>query len=321
MPDPRELPWYAHVPVNVFGMVLGLAGLGHLWRQATFLGGYATAVADALLIVAALCFAALALAYSAKAVRHSAAVARDLAHPIRHCFFAAISMSMLLLAGGAAQLWPSLAHGVWVAGAVLHFAVAMVCVSLWLQNAFAVEQAGPAWFLPVVGGAIAPIMPVGSAASELSWAMFSLAVALGLPVAGLVLFRVAFRPSPPPAALPTLVILIAPAPILFLAWLKLNGGVVDPFARGLYYFGLAMTLALVAMAPRLVRAPFSLAWWAFTFPVVAMASAALEFYRVLGSVAFAAIAAAYFVVANAVVLVVLSRTLSALLRRRLFVAE
>jgi tellurite resistance protein len=321
MSELRELPWYAHVPVNVFGMVLGLAGLGHLWRQATDLGGYATAVADALFVVAALCFVALALAYSAKAARHPVAVARDLRHPIRHCFFAAISMSMLLLAGAAARLSPDLARGLWLAGAILQFAVAVICTSLWLQNTFAVEQAGPAWFLPIIGGAIGPIMPVEGATSELSWAMFSLAAGLGLPVVALVLFRVAFRPPPPPPALPTLAILIAPAPILFLAWLKLNGGVLDPFARALYFFGLAMTLALVAAAPRFIRAPFSVAWWSYTFPVVAMASAAVEFFRHLGSPAFGAIAAGYFLVANAIVLVVLSRTLSALLGRRLFVPE
>jgi hypothetical protein len=52
-----------------------------------------------------------------------------------------------------------------------------------------------------------------------------------------------------------------------------------------------------------------------------MASAAVEFHRHLGSPAFGAIAAGYFLVANGIVLVVLSRTLSALLRRRLFVPE
>jgi tellurite resistance protein len=321
LPESVGLPWYARVPTNAFGAVLGLAGLGLLWRQSAFLTGAAGWVAAPILILAAAVFVALGGACVLKAVRFPQAVMRETAHPVRHAFFGAISMAALLLAGAAQPAWPSLAAALWLAGATFHFTVAVVCLGLWLRGAFTLDQVGPAWLIPTVGGVLATIFAPDPAASEVSRLMFALACSFGGGVFALGLFRVAFRPPLPAPAIPTVAILLAPPGLMFLAWVRLNGGEVDALASGLFHLGLTLTLVLIAWIPRFAAIPFSLAWWAYTFPVVAMATAAMEFHRLAGDEASAWIAAVYFAAANAIVLLVLFRSAGAMSRGSLFPPE
>jgi tellurite resistance protein len=311
-------PWFARVPVNAFGSVLGLAGLGLLWRQSVFATALAPTAATAFLVLAAVAFAALSVAYAAKCVLFPGAIAREVSHPVRHAFFGTISMSLMLFAEAARPAAPEVGRALWLIGATAHFAIAIVCVGVWLRGRFTVDQANPAWLIPTVGGILAPITSPPPAANEVSWLIFSVVMTFGVAVILLSLFRLAFRPPIAAPALPTVAILLAPPGLMLLAWLRLDGGAVDPLARGLYYFGIAVTLLLLAWIPRFAAVPFSLAWWAYTFPVAAAATAAVEFHRHVSGSAFAVIAAAYFVLANVVVMVVLYRTATALIAGRLF---
>jgi tellurite resistance protein len=315
------LPWYARVPVNAFGAVLGLAGLGLLWRQSVFAADAAPAIALVLLALAGVAFVTLAAAYVAKCVRFPAEVARDAVHPVRHAYFGTISMSLLLFAAAAQPDAPGLARVLWLSGAILHFALAVACAGVWLGGRYALDQVSPAWLIPSVGGILAPIASPPPAANEISWLMFAVPMTFGVAILVLNFIRLAFRPPLPPPVIPTVAILLAPPGLLLLAWLRLDGGAVDPLARGLYYAGVTLTIVLVAWIPRFAAVPFSLAWWNYTFPVAAMSTAAMEFHRHVEGSAFAVIAVAYFALANIVIFVVCYRSVVALLGGRLLPRE
>ncbi len=74
---------------------------------------------------------------------------------------------------------------------------------------------------------------------------------------------------------PSLIILVAPFEVGFLAYLNIKGQV-DMFAAVLSYFGLFIfTITFLKVFRR--RLPFMLTWWAVGFPIAALANAALKY--------------------------------------------
>lgn len=287
-------------PVGLFGMVLGLGGLGLLWGQFAWLA----VPARAMLAIAAIAFVVLAAFYAAKAVRAPQAVAAEWRHPAAHCFFPAITMSILVLAQGALPHAWSIATALFWIGCVGQGALAVVIVARWLGGAFARDEMTPGWFLPTFGGMVASVAGVPLGEYEAAWAFFLFGAVTGIPLMGLVLRRLWLGPLPLPAA-PQLAILTAPIALSFIAWLALNGGVLDPIGYGLFVAEWALIGFALARARPLVGIPFGLGWWALSFPLDLTASATLMFARLepLG-LALAALA-------SAVILYLFVRTLIA----------
>ncbi|MNT95933.1 potassium-tellurite ethidium and proflavin transporter [compost metagenome] len=78
---------------------------------------------------------------------------------------------------------------------------------------------------------------------------------------------------------PSLMILVAPFEVGFLAYANLFG--IDRFAAMLFYFGLFLAVVLGFKVFRR-DVPFAPSWWAISFPLAALANAALKYAHVQG---------------------------------------
>ncbi|MBF0333078.1 MAG: SLAC1 anion channel family protein [Alphaproteobacteria bacterium] len=328
MSDATPLPaasphpgWLAHVPVPLFAVVMGVAGLGLAWRKAHEVLSVPEAVGEALCALSAVLFVSIAGLYAAKALRFPVETRREFDHPVRSSFFAAISISLMLLAAGAFPHWPDLARGVWLAGATLHLALTLRVLSRWLLHRHEIQHASPAWFIPVVGNIVAPILGVRLGLVEVSWFFFSVGMLFWPPLLAIVLYRLIFHEDMPPRMAPTLFVLLPPPAIGFLSWVALNGGVVDAPARMLFHAALFLTLLLLSLWRHFQKTPFAVSWWAYTFPLDAVTLAALQYATMTGAPAIAWMASALLVVSTLVVGAVLVRTVSAMLADALFVPE
>lgn len=313
--------WLAHVPAPLFAMVMGTAGLGLAWRKAHEIAGLPQAVGEAVLAAAAVLFVAVAALYGAKLAKHPAAVQGEFNHPVRAAFFPTMSISLLLLAMGAHPHAPALGFSLWAAGAALHLTLTVRTVGRWLSHKHEIGHVNPAWFIPVVGNIIVPILGVRLGYAELSWFFFSVGAVFWLLLFTIVLYRLIFHDDLPPRLQPTLFILIAPPAIGFLSYLALSGGVLDGFARTLVHTALFLALVLAAMAGRFRRLPFAVSWWAYTFPLDALAIASLHYAGIEGGLATRSIGIVALGTATLVVAGVLARTLRALSTGSLFVPE
>jgi tellurite resistance protein len=122
--------------------------------------------------------------------------------------------------------------------------------------------------------------------------------------------RVLFHQPLPEGLMPTFFILIAPPAVGFIAYTQLTGEL-DAFARILYYTGLFLTLLLITQAPRFLRLQFYLSWWAYSFPLAAIATASLIMYQLTGSTTFAVIGWILLSLVTLVVVYLLYRTAKA----------
>jgi len=314
--------WLVHVPVPLFATVMGLGGLGLAWRRAHEALGLPSVVGEAVLALAAVAFVAVAGLYLSKALRHPAAVKAEFAHPVRSSFFPTISIGLMILAGAALPYAPKVAEMVWLFAAALHLTFAVTLMGRWIGRPHELQTFNPAWFIPVVGNVLAPLVGVRLGYVEVSWFFFAVGVVFWLALLPVLLYRVIFHDMVPARLVPTLFIFLAPPAVGFLSYMQLNGGVLDAAARVLFFTALFTALLLVRLAPMFLKVPFAVSWWAFTFPSAATAVAGLSYHHALGGgAASATLAGALLAAATVIVALVTLRTLKALADRALFVPE
>lgn len=312
----------AHMPVSMFSIVMGLAGTTIAVERAEHLWGWSLSPSWVLLAVTALVFVAISLAYLAKFVLHRQHVIAEFNHPIRLSFFPAISIGMLLLAIASMGLFPRVALYLWVAGAAVQLLFTLAILSNWMHHeTFQVQHSSPAWFIPIVGNILVPIAGVPLGFHEVSWFYFSVGLMMWTPLLAVLLNRFFFHPMIPSKLLPTLFILIAPPALGFISWVKLHNGVVDDAARLFYYFGLFVTLLLLAQAKYFMKVSFALPWWAYTFPVAAMTIATAVMLEKVGGTFFVMLFPMLLTVLIVLVSVISVRTVMAMLRGQICVPE
>lgn len=310
-----------HVPVTIFAMVMGVAGLGLAWRKAETVLGASPLFGNALLILAALLFAAAAITYTLKLVRFPKAVRGEFDHPIRSSFFATIPIAMLLLATGLHPFAPNAAGWMWGVGAIVQLTFTIRIFARWIIHRQDIAHANPAWFIPIVGNIIVPILGMRLGQTDVSWFFFSIGMVFWMPMLAIILYRVIFHDDLPPRLAPTLFILVPPPAIGYLSWMSLVG-TEDAFALILVNAALFTTLVLLVLAPRFTKLPFAVSWWAFTFPLDAAALAALEhLHHNPNSWMYAAAGPLLLALATIVVAVVLGRTVAGTAKGTLFVPE
>ncbi|WFS03610.1 hypothetical protein [Rhizobium tumorigenes] len=181
------------------------------------------------------------------------------------------------------------------------------------------EHMLPALLIP--GVATLDIAVTGSA-MPFPWAheINLLAFAVGSVIAGvlvvLIFGRLRHEVSLPLAMRPSLLILIAPFSVGFLAYTNLTGRI-DMFASSLFYFALFLLLVLV---PKILcaRIPFSVHWWAIGFPLAAMSLASFRYASAVASPALQVFATGLFACLAGAIAILSARTLFIIASGRLF---
>ncbi|MDR6855823.1 SLAC1 anion channel family protein [Variovorax guangxiensis] len=267
-----------HLPVNLFASVMGLSGLALAWRLARDSLGAPALVGEAIGAFAWGVFVLVSLGYLAKLAKHPQAVHAEFHHPVAGNFFGTIVISILLLSAVAEPYSAPAARAVWTVGVLATFALSFVVVSRLLKGQVDASHAVPAWLIPgvatldiaVTGGH----MPMAWAA-EVNLLAGAVGAVLALVLFAMIVSRLVHQDPLAPGMTPSLMILVAPFAVGFLAYSNIVGGI-DRFGALLFYFALFM---FAVVAPKVFRpsVKFSAAWWAIGFPMAALVNAALKY--------------------------------------------
>ncbi len=257
---------------------MGLSGLALAWRIAHGSLGAPAVVGEAIGAFALGVFVLVALGYLTKLVKHPKAVQAEFRHPIAGSFFGTIAISVLLLSAVVEPHGAAVARAIWTMGAVATFALSFVAVSRLLKGEVDPSHAVPAWIIPCVATLDIPVtgghMPMAWA-PEINLLACATGAVMALLLFAMILGRLVHRAPLAPAMTPSLMILVAPFAVGFLAYSNVVGGI-DRFSAMLFYFGLFM---FAVVAPKVFRPSigFSPAWWAIGFPMAALVNASLRY--------------------------------------------
>ena len=307
-----ESPWLERFPIQMFGVVMGLGGLGNAWLVAARTWDLPPAIGITLVRLAGFVFVGLLLTVAAKLVRHRDAVAAEFRHPVKSNFFGAISVSAIIMSIAFRDDWPEVARVAWIAGASLHFVLAVTFMRRWVLEQQDEAEMTPAWFIPIAGNFLVPVGGVPLGFVEISWFFFSVALVFWLVLFTIAMHRVVFCAPLSEKSVPTLFILLAPPSIGLSAYFAFTGGEAGPLAHIFYCFGLFVAILIASLANRFLQVHYFLSWWAMTFPSSAWAGACISYYKVHPTPATAVVAGLALLIATGLLAVVFMRTLVAL---------
>jgi tellurite resistance protein len=299
------------VHVGFYGAVMGLAGLGLTARAAAplFPGAirapaYFTELWVALGVAA---FVVLVSAYLAKLLRYPASVKEDFTNPLTMGFCGALPVGMALVAGGIAPYFVSLADILWWASFALLLAFQAWALVRWLSGGIELAQVNAGWLILMVGGIVLPGPGLALGHAEAARFTFGVSASAAPVLMALLFYRAVTGPPLVPALRPSWFILLVPPSLIYA-----NGVALYPdagFLEVLYPFALVLAMGLLIYSRQLARWPFGPPWWAFTFPLDALAYAAVRYAQDHPSELWKSIAGVALALATLVVTVVLVRTL------------
>ncbi|HEY8067719.1 MAG TPA: hypothetical protein VIF38_02415 [Burkholderiales bacterium] len=309
------------VPVGLFGAVMGLAGLGVACRAASSVLPLPPLLSEFWFGVALFALLALLASYAVKTLRHADAVRDEFANPALIGFCAALPVGMTLVAAGVEPQSRTLAQLLWWCGVPVMLALQGWALTLLFSGRARLAHVNGGWLIVLVGGIVMPFAGLPLGHEDLSAGMFGVSALAAPFVVGAILYRAYAGPELPPALRPSLFVLLVPPSLIYVNGDTLWPGQGAVHLQYLYYLALPLAAALLVSARGFWRWPFGAPWWAFTFPLDALAGAAAHFARAHPAGPWRLLAGGLLLLATAAVVLVLLRTLLALQRGSLFVQK
>lgn len=303
------------IHIGFYGAVMGLAGLGLTARSAASVWpGVLRAPAyftEPWVLLGAIALAVLIPLYVLKGL---ASLKEDFTNPMLMGFCGALPLGMALVAGGIGPYLPAVAPLLWWAAFALLTVFQVWALVRFLSGGLSIGEINPGWLIILVGGIVIPGPGVSLGLVDPSRFSFGVSATAAPILMALLFYRAIAGPALPEGLRPTWFILLVPPSLIYANGLALFPEVT--FLENLFYFALALVAALLVVSRSFLRWPFGPPWWAFTFPLDALAYAAARFAQDHPTPLWRGVCAATLLLATAAVLIVLLRTLRNAASRR-----
>ncbi|XP_037472787.1 S-type anion channel SLAH2-like [Triticum dicoccoides] len=279
LPKDETWPFLLRFPISAFGMCLGVSSQAMLWKtlesepSTKFLHVHPV-VNHVLWWISVALMVVVSITYLLKIVFYFEAVRREFHQPVRANFFFAPWIACLFLVKGVPHPVWEIHHAVWY---VLMAPILCLDLKIYGQWMSSDERrlskvANPSNHLAVVGNFVGALLGARMGLRELP--IFFFAVGLAHYV---VLFVTLYQQLPtnvqlPKELHPVFFLFVAAPSVASMAWTRISGEFNDG-AKLLYFVSLFLYMSLVARVNLFRGFRFSLAWWAYTFPMTSVALA------------------------------------------------
>lgn len=309
-----------NLPAGYFGMVLGTIGMGFAWRYASTIWPVSHAIGDSLVILAIVMWGLLSLAFISRAVRFPRSVIEEITHPIASSFVSLFPATTMLVSIGVTPWDRPLALVLFGIGVTIQLGyAAWQTAGLW-RGEHPESATTPGLYLPTVANNFISTMACGAlgfndaglvflGAGVFSWITLEPAIVQRLRSGG----------ELPLPLRTSLGIQLAPALVACSAWLSVNGGHADVFAKMLFGYGLLQLLFMLRLMPWYLRQAFNASFWSFSFGISALATTSLHLGHASGEGFYHHLALPMFIFTNVIIGLLLIRTLVLLLQGKLLI--
>ena len=315
-----ELNRLKFFPIMMYAIVMGLSGLTITYQKAAEFVGFPHFLGYILMGITTLVFLVISAVYILKQIRYPQAVAKEFAHPVRINFFSAISISMLMLAIIYKDVYPSISAFFWYPGMIFHLTMTLYTIRFWINNDQEVAFANPAWFIPIVGNILVPVGGIGFVNEQILMFFFSIGLFFWVVLFTVLLNRIIFHNQLAQKFMPTLFIFLAPPAVGFISYYKMIGEL-DTFAFFLFNVAVFFTLLLAFMYKNFMKLKFFISWWAFVFPVAAMAIASMLMYHITQNIGIYYLALIMIAVTTLMTAIVLFKTIQHMQKHEICIQE
>ncbi len=310
-----------HFPVQLFAVVMGLSGLAIVYAKAYHILDMPYWIYGVTLLVDTVLFFGIFIVYMLKWLIYPEAVKKEFYHPVKSSFMAAIAISFLLVSIAYYDFAPTVSILFWYIGAPLQLFLTLTVIRYWINNDLKVVHANPAWFIPIVGNILVPVVGVDAAPLYISLFFFSIGLFFWIVLFTIMINRIIFHHPLAKKLIPTLFIFIAPPSVGFISYFRITSGSIDIFSMVLYFIALFTLLLLLFMVKIFDTKEFFISWWAYTFPLAAVTIATLLIYMTFGNTISYSGSVLLIILTSAVVGFVTVKTLQACKAEKICISE
>ncbi|XP_063946681.1 S-type anion channel SLAH2 isoform X2 [Daucus carota subsp. sativus] len=284
LPEDKQWPFLLRYPISSFGLCLGVSSQAIMWKNlatSTTMGflHVSQKVNIVLWCLSIVLFTIVAFTYILKIVFYFEAVRREYYHPIRVNFFFAPWIALLFLALGVPpSLTKDLHAALWYVLMTPILILELKIYGQWMSGGQRrlSKVANPSNHLSVVGNFVGALL--GATMGLKEGPIFFFAVGLAHYT---VLFVTLYQRLPtnetlPKELHPVFFLFVAAPSVASMAWARIQGSF-DFGARIAYFIALFLYFSLAVRVNFFRGFRFSLAWWAYTFPMTGAAIATLRY--------------------------------------------
>lgn len=267
------------LPLSLFGIPLGLAGLGAGWSAARATLGAPAWPEEVLYGAASAIWLILTTIYLLRGMRRKGAFRADLRHQIAGPFASFIPLVGILLSAHYTEYFPALGTWVCVAFIAALTVVATQLFAHWVTGGVSMQSIHPGYFLPVVAGSFVASIGFSTIhAHDAALAAFGIGAFFWLVVGTVVTVRLMTAGALPPAAKTGLSAYLAAPATASVAWMVSHPGPMGALQLGLTGVLTMMLLMQLFLIGEYRKLTFSPLFWVFTFPVATTANYAVRWF-------------------------------------------
>ncbi|MGY5957127.1 dicarboxylate transporter/tellurite-resistance protein TehA [Kosakonia sp. BK9b] len=309
-----------NLPAGYFGIVLGIIGLGFAWRFAATIWPVGVVPATTLILLAIVIWAVLMAAFLIRLLRHRHTLLEEITHPLKSSFVSLVPATSMLVAIGIVPWSYALALGLFLVSVCVQLTyAAWQTAGLW-RGSHPKEATTPGLYLPTVANNFISAMACGALGfNDVGMLFLGAGIFSWLSLEPTILSRLRNLGEMPPAVRTSLGIQMAPAFVACSAWLSVNGGEIDVFAKLLFGYGLLQMLFTIRLIPWYSAQPFNPSFWSFSFGVASLASTAIKLGHGAPGGALYWMSFPLFIAANLVIALLMVKTALLLVQGKLIV--
>jgi tellurite resistance protein len=208
----------------------------------------------------------------------------------------------------------------WWIGFLGHTYIMLHTIRFWIQHNFEIKTFNPAWFIPVVGNMLIPVIGVDFIARELAWLYYGIGFLFWIVLLTIFLNRVIFHDQMPKKFMPTFFILLAPPAIGFIAYVRITQSL-DSFAFMMLFIAYFFAALLLMLHKSFKNLEFFVSWWAFLFPLASITIASVVAFQLTAASVYIYLAWLFLVATLGAFAIVSYKTIIAVSKGELCVEE
>ncbi|EEF49025.1 S-type anion channel SLAH2 [Ricinus communis] len=284
LPDDKTWPFLLRFPISSFGICLGVSSQAIMWKtMATSPSTKFLHVSpNANLVLWCISLALLVLVactYMLKMILYFEAVRREYYHPIRVNFFFAPWIALLFLALGVPpSVTNNLPACLWYILMTPFLCLELKIYGQWMSGGQRrlSKVANPSNHLSVVGNFVGALLGASMGLKEGPIFFFAVGLAHYTVLFVTLYQRLPTNETLPKELHPVFFLFVAAPSVASMAWAKIQGSF-DYGSRIAYFIALFLYFSLAVRINFFRGFKFSLAWWAYTFPMTGAAIATIRY--------------------------------------------
>ncbi|CAL9085655.1 unnamed protein product [Musa textilis] len=284
LPEDKKWPFLLRFPISSFGMCLGISSQAILWKtlatspSMSFLHVSPT-VNLVLWSISLALMGTVSFIYSCKLIFYFEAVRREYYHPVRVNFFFAPWIACLFLALGVPpSVAVNLRAGLWYVLMAPILFLELKIYGQWMSGGQRrlSKVANPSNHLSIVGNFVGALLGASMGLKEGPIFFFAVGLAHYIVLFVTLYQRLPTNETLPKELHPVFFLFVAAPSVACMAWARIRGDF-DHGSKIGYFIALFLYVSLAVRINFFRGFKFSLAWWAYTFPMTGASVATINY--------------------------------------------